>query len=111
MQNIKNKPLEAILIQLKSVKLTTHNIIEILHNIMEIVENLDKTLNGADKKQLALDAIKYILNHQDLSENDKILLGSIIDQVAPHTIDIIINVSNGVSNLVKTSSCCSFFKS
>lgn len=111
MQDVKNKNLDNIVSQLKSIKLTTLNVIETLHSIMELVEGIDKTIKGTDKKQLAIDTLKYILNHQsDLSENNKLLISNIIDEIVPQTIDIMINISNGISTLVKSSSCCSFFK-
>jgi hypothetical protein len=89
------------------IKLDKNNIIPTLHTIMEAVEVIDKTLSGSNKKDLAIKALKWIVHNQNsLLEVDKILLYTLIEQVIPTTIDVIINVSNGVSNLVKTKCPC-----
>jgi hypothetical protein len=90
-----------------SIKLDKNNIIPTLHSIMEAVEVVDKTLNGTNKKDLAIKAIKWLADKQtDLSEPDKLFLNTLIDQVVPPAIDVIIDVSNGISNLVKTKCPC-----
>ena len=90
-----------------SIKLDQNNIIPSLHSIMESVEVIDKTLKGSTKKDLAIKAIKWIVNNQvNLLEADKLLLITLIEQVIPATIDVIIDVSNGISNLVKTKCSC-----
>lgn len=104
-----NSNLEKIINSVGSIKLNQNNIIQSLHSIMEVVETLDKSLKGTDKKTLAIDSINWIIDHQlELSSEDKQILKAIINQVAPQTIDIIIKVSNGLSQLVseETSKCC-----
>ena len=89
------------------IKLDQNNIITTLHSIMESVEVIDKNLNGSAKKNLAIKAIKWIADSQlNLLESDKLLLISIIEKVIPETINVIIDVSNGISNLVKTKCPC-----
>lgn len=104
-----NSNIEKIINSVGSIKLNHNNIIQNLHSIMEVVETLDKSLKGTDKKNLAIDSIKWIIDHQpELSSEDKQILKEIVDQIAPQTIDIIIKVSNGLSQLVseETSKCC-----
>ncbi len=114
MQDIKidtptNTNLSKIINSIGSLKLNSNNIIQSLHSIMEVVETVDKSLKGSDKKSLALEALHWIVDHQeDLSQEDKITLKAVINQIAPQAIDIIIKVSNGLSQLVSesTSRCC-----
>lgn len=87
------------------IKINKNNIIETLHTVMEAVENIDKTLTGTDKKTLALETLNFIVdNNSELSEEDKFIVKTIIVQIAPQAIDIIIKVSNGISDLVLKSS-------
>ena len=87
-----------------NIKINKNNIIETLHTIMQSVENIDKTLTGSDKKTLDLDTLNFIVDSQnELSDEEKFLLKTLIVQVAPQAIDIIIKVSNGISNLVTKS--------
>jgi len=110
---IKNSPSEndqnflKLIKKIEAIKLDRNNIIPTLHTIMEAVEVIDKTLKGSTKKDLAIKAIKWLTNAQiNLLEADKLLLNMLIDQVVPPTIDIIVDVSNGISNLVKTKCSC-----
>lgn len=87
-----------------NIKINKNNIIETLHTIMQAVETVDKTLRGSDKKTIALDALNFIVDNQsELSDEEKFILKTIIVQVAPQAIDIIIKVSNGLSDLVTKS--------
>lgn len=114
MQDIKidtpnNTNLAKIIRSIGSLKINSNNIVQSLHSIMEVVENVDKSLKGSDKKSLALEVLHWIVDNQtDLTQEDKVSLKSIINQIAPQAIDIIIKVSNGLSQLVSesTSSCC-----
>jgi hypothetical protein len=90
-----------------SIKLEQNNIIQTLHSIMESVEILDKNIKGSSKKDLAIKSIKWLANNQvNLLDVDKLLLNTLIDQIVPATIDVIIDISNGLSNLVKTKCPC-----
>lgn len=93
------------------IKINKNNIIETLHTVMEAVENIDKTLKGTDKKTLALETLNFIVdNNSELSEEDKFIVKTIILQIVPQAIDIIIKVSNGLSDLaLKTSQKCFCF--
>lgn len=87
-----------------NIKINKNNIIETLHTVMQSVETIDKTLTGSDKKTLALDTLNFIVDSQnELSDEEKFILKTLIVQVAPQAIDIIIKVSNGLSNLVTKS--------
>lgn len=102
-----DKNLQKLVQKIGSIKLEQSNVIQTLHTIMETVEIIDKNLKGSNKKDLVLKGIKWLANNQLLSETDKLILNSVIDQVVPPAIDLIIDVSKGVSNLVqKTGSSC-----
>lgn len=90
----------------KDVHIKSDNLIVILHSIMEAIESLKlvKTLpalSSEQKKQLCIDCLKWLVNHQeDLSSNEKAALLILVESIAPNAIDIIISVSNGASELV-----------
>lgn len=90
----------------KDVHIKSDNLIVILHSIMEAIESLKlvKTLpalSSQQKKQLCIDCLKWLVNHQeDLSSNEKAALLILVESIAPNAIDIIISVSNGASELV-----------
>jgi hypothetical protein len=89
------------------IKLDKNNIIQSLHSIMEAVEVIDKNLKGSNKKDLAIKTIKWLVDVQpNLSPDEKLILSTLIDQVVPPAIDVIIDVSKGISNLVKTKCPC-----
>jgi len=100
----KNANISKILESTGKIKINKNNIIETLHTVMQAVETIDEALTGSDKKSLALDVLNYIVDFQvDLTDEDKFLLKTIISQIAPQAIDIIIKVSNGISDLVSKS--------
>jgi hypothetical protein len=102
--------LDKIIPQLNDIKLDSKNIIETLHKVMEIVEKIDNTLKGINKKNLVMNCIKHLIEKRnDLSEKEKELLNSSVETIVPQAIDVIVAVSNGISILVKKSSCCPFF--
>lgn len=83
------------------------NIIVIMHSVMESIESLTKTekafhsLTGSQKKQLCIDCLHWLVNNQiDMSDEEKVILNVMVNQIAPTAIDVIIGVSNGVSDLV-----------
>jgi hypothetical protein len=89
------------------------NVIVMVHALMEAVETFRaiKGLTGDQKKQLVLDCLHWLVNnHCALIELEKQELSILIDHVAPPAIDVIINVANGVSQLVDKikakCSCC-----
>jgi hypothetical protein len=90
----------------KDIHIKSDNLIVILHSIMEAIESLKlvKTLpalSSEQKKQLCIDCLKWLVNHQaDLSDNEKAALLILVESIAPNAIDIIIAVSNGASELV-----------
>jgi hypothetical protein len=100
----KNSNIPKILDSIGKIKINKNNIIETLHTVMQAVETLEEGLTGSDKKSLALDVLSYIVDFQvEITDEDKFLLKTIISQIAPQAIDIIIKVSNGISDLVSKS--------
>ena len=99
---------------LKDTPVSQDNIILIAHNVMESIESL-KTLHimqnikGAQKKQLAIDCLHWMVNNHDgLCSNQKALINLLIDTVVPNTIDTLVAISNGQSELVSAvvNKCC-----
>lgn len=99
---------------LKDTPVSQNNIILIAHNVMESIESL-KTLHimqnikGEQKKQLAIDCLHWMVNNNDeLSSDKKVLINILIDAVVPNTIDTLIAISNGKSELVTAvvNKCC-----
>jgi hypothetical protein len=84
------------------------NMIQVLHFIMETVENLSKTSNikGEEKKNLAIASLNFMADKQNLKEEEKFELKALINVLAPSSIDTIISIGNGVSNLVKKNCFC-----
>jgi|Laugresu1bdmlbsd_1035121.scaffolds.fasta_scaffold06897_6 hypothetical protein len=83
------------------------NVVQILHSVMEVVETVSN-LTGPEKKEIAINSMNYIVDKQDIKEEEKFELKSLINVLAPSAIDIIVNVGNGVSQLVKKSACYCF---
>lgn len=99
---------------LKDTPVSQNNIILIAHNVMESIESL-KTLHimqnikGEQKKQLAIDCLHWMVNnHDELSSDQKMLINILIDTVVPNTIDTLIAISNGKSELASAvvNKCC-----
>jgi hypothetical protein len=106
-----NKKISKVLDSVGKIKINKNNIIETLHTVMQAVETLNEVLTGSDKKSLALESLNFIVDSQpDLTDEDKFILKTLVSQVAPQAIDIIIKVSNGLSDLVsKSVSKCQCF--
>ena len=81
------------------------NIIEVLHSVMEMVEII-VNLSGEEKKEITINSMNYIVDKQDIKEENKIELKELINILAPITIDTIVKVGNGVSSLVRKSCLC-----
>jgi len=99
---------------LKDTPVTQHNIILIAHNVMESIESL-KTLHimqnitSEQKKQLAIDCLHWMVNnHDELSSSEKLIINALITTIVPNTIDTLIAISNGKSELVSAvaNKCC-----
>lgn len=83
------------------------NVVQVLHTVMETVEMVSN-LTGTEKKEIAINSMNYIVDKQDIKEEEKFELKALINVLAPSAIDIIVNIGNGVSQLVKKSSCYCF---
>lgn len=98
---------------LKETQMTSANILLVAHDVMESIESLKtlqimENITSDQKKQLAVDCLHWLVNnHDDLSPDDKEAVNLLIDTVVPNTIDIMIAVSNGESELVTAVSKCS----
>ena len=98
---------------LKDTPMSSANIILIAHNVMESIESLKtlqvmKNMTSDQKKQLAIDCLHWMVNNNDeLSLDEKEAVNLLIDTVVPNTIDTMIAISNGISELGgKCKSCC-----
>jgi len=81
-------------------KITTLNIILITSELIQIVEKY-KNLTGGQKKMLVINVIKKIINEQVSSEEEKIALNLIINNVVPQAIDGFVDAINGVVKFTK----------
>jgi hypothetical protein len=81
---------------------------------MESIESL-KTLHimqnitSEQKKQLAIDCLHWMVNnHDELSSSEKLIINALITTIVPNTIDTLIAISNGKSELVSAvaNKCC-----
>ena len=75
---------------------------------METVESVSKisNLKGEEKKNLAIESLNFIVDKQDLKEEEKFELKALINVLAPSAIETIISIGNGVSSLVKKNCFC-----
>ena len=93
----------------KHTTIHRENIILIVHSVMESIETLKNLkaigdLKGEEKKQLCVDCLHWIIDHQDnLQIEERAALHLLVDSIAPMAIDVIISVSNGLSDLVVPS--------
>lgn len=88
-----------------SKDLNKTNVIQVLHSVMEAVETVSN-LSGQEKKEIAINSMNYIVDKQDIKEEEKFELKALINVLAPTAIDTIVSVGKGVSNLVKKSCFC-----
>ena len=95
-----------------NMSISPNNIVSVIHSVMEAIESLKtlamlKGISGKQKKQLALDCLHWLINnHTDVPDEEKALLNKMVDSMAPAAIDVIISVSNGISDLVETKVGC-----
>ena len=98
----------------RDIEVSEENIIVIVHAVMESIEMLHRVrairqLEGEHKKQLCLDCMKWIISNQpSLSDDDRVSMVKMVDRIVPNTIDKIVEISNGDSDLVLslTDGCC-----
>jgi hypothetical protein len=81
-------------------RITTLNIILITSELIQIVEKY-KNLTGSQKKMLVINVLKKIINEQVTSEEEKLALNLIINNVVPQTIDGFVDAINGVVKFTK----------
>ena len=87
----------------KHGSITSKNILPITHSVMELIETMKeiKEMKGAQKKELCMDCLHWLVDHSsDLSEEDKQTLHTLVDNVAPSAIDLLVAVSKGMTDLV-----------
>jgi hypothetical protein len=89
-------------------------IISVIHDVMGAIEtvNMTKELKGKQKKDLAVDCLHWFVDQQEeLSQEEKSFIHDSINLIAPDAIDVIANIGNGISDLVKnglvkSKMCC-----
>jgi hypothetical protein len=100
----------------KTIRVNKSNIISLIHTVMGAIETVNMTteLKGKEKKDLAIDCLNWFVDQEeDLSLDEKALIHQSITLIAPDAIDVIAEVGNGLSDLVKnglvkTKICCTF---
>ena len=101
----------------KTLTVDKSNIISVVHTVMGSIEtvNMTKELKGQQKKDLAIDCLNWFVDQQEhLSSEEKSVIHESIALIAPDAIDVIAEIGNGVSDLVKngvsslvgTKMCC-----
>lgn len=80
----------------------------ITSELIQIVEKY-KNLTGTQKKMLVINVLKKIINEQVTTEEEKIALNLIINNVVPQTIDGFVDAINGVVKFTKDEKTTIFF--
>ena len=89
-------------------------IMSIIHDVMGAIEtvNMAKELKGKQKKDLAIDCLNWFVDQQEeLSQEEKSFIHDTIKLLGSDAIDVMANIGNGISDLVKnglgnTKMCC-----
>lgn len=89
-------------------------IISVIHDVMGAIEtvNMAKELKGKQKKDLAIDCLNWFVDQQEeLSQEEKSFIHDTIKLIGFDAIDVIADIGNGISDLVKnglgkTKMCC-----
>ena len=89
-------------------------IISVIHDVMGAIEtvNMAKELKGKQKKDLAIDCLNWFVDQQEeLSQEEKSFIHDTIKLIGSDAIDVIADIGNGISDLVKnglgkTKMCC-----
>lgn len=92
-------------------KITPLNIVMITSELIQVVEKYN-SLTGQQKKMLIINVIKKIINENNYTSDEKLVLNSIIDNTLPNMIDGFISAINGMmkfSKNIKKSKCSKFF--
>lgn len=87
--------------------ISTDTIIEILKVAMELIEGF--TLAGPDKKSWVLDALdRLVRESDDLSEETKVNVRFVIQNILPTAIDLIVLATKGqlMINVKNACPCC-----
>jgi hypothetical protein len=101
----------------KTLTVDKSNIISVVHTVMGSIEtvHMTKELKGQQKKDLAIDCLNWFVDQQEhLSYEEKSVIHDSIALIVPDAIDVIAEIGNGVSDLVKngvsslvsTKMCC-----
>lgn len=98
----------------KTITPNKSTIISVIHDVMGAIEtvNMTKELKGKQKKDLAVDCLHWFVDQQEeLSQEEKSFIHESINLIAPDAIDVIANIGNGISDLVKnglvkSKMCC-----
>lgn len=98
----------------KKLSADKSKIISVIHDVMGAIEtvNMAKELKGKQKKDLAIDCLNWFVDQQEeLSQEDKSFIHDTIKLIGSDAIDVIADIGNGISDLVKnglgnTKMCC-----
>ena len=88
----------------KTITANKSTIISVIHDVMGAIEtvNMTKELKGKQKKDLAIDCLNWFVDQQEeLSQEEKTFIHDSIILIAPDAIDVIADIGNGISDLVK----------
>jgi hypothetical protein len=94
---------------LKGEQLTSENILKLTANTIKITEKLKDT-TGVEKKTILLQSLSSIVDNQDIGDEKKIVIKSMIDVVVSSAIDVYVDIAKGKIKLPNNSACNLFKK-
>ena len=93
---------------LNGQSITKDNVIVVLRTVMEAIDAI-LLIEKTDKKILALDCLHWLVNQQNMKDEDRLFMIQFVDLVASPAIEVIIAASKGLTqvNLIKNWCCFS----
>jgi hypothetical protein len=85
--------------------LSTTNILTYTSELMQLVETYP-SLSGSEKQAIVIQALQNLANTSTLDDSSKATLDSLITQVVPIFINLIISATNGELELNKKLAAC-----
>lgn len=104
-ENIINATIEDIKEFTKGKPITTTNIMLVIAHTMERIV-LYTSLTGAQKKRIVLESLEMYVEQSDLNDTAKSASLWVLENVAPSTIDIIVDASKGRINITAVKKGC-----
>lgn len=105
---IKPKTYEKLCETLKSINgaenITSNNLIFVVTNLMSVIGKYTD-INGIQKKEIVINFINNSINNSNLNSDDKFVLNSIVSNVVPGAIDMLVEVAKKKYIIKRVKSC------